>query len=175
MDSDGRRHPYEVLDYHGIPDAPVEIDAEIVPLIRAIWALGFDTELSCQDDDGRVWVELPGKHAQRLLNVIAGEDGELRANILRLVPVEIGPDGFYAHQEAHSWDLQTVALRDCGGEPDVWLSIGVRFPREQLRAVVAALEAIGVLRVEMAEYLTVPEPKITRLLDQAKRDRRWAA
>jgi hypothetical protein len=78
-----------IADYHGDPDDPVEIDVEIVPLIRAIWAFGFDTELSCQDQDGYVWVELPGKHAQRLLNVIAGEDSELRANILRLVPAEV--------------------------------------------------------------------------------------
>jgi hypothetical protein len=141
VDSEGRVHPFEVLDYHGIPDAPVEIDVEIVPLIKLIWAHGFDTELSCQDHDGYVWVELPGKHAQRLLNVIAGEDGELRANILRLVPAEVvEPCDFYAYQAAHSWECRTVAIHEPGSEPDVWLSVGVRFPREQLATVVAALE-----------------------------------
>jgi hypothetical protein len=141
MGNEGRQHPFELLDYHGDPDAPVEIDVEIVPLIRAIWTLGFDTELSCQDHDGYVWVELPGKHAQRLLNVIAGEDGELRANILRLVPVEVeDPDDFYAYLDAHGWELRTLAIHEPGSEPDVWLSVGVRFPRAQLPAVVAALE-----------------------------------
>lgn len=83
-------HPTEVLGYHGDPDDPVEIDVEIVPLVRAVWAAGFDTELSCQDHDGYVWLEFPGKHAQRFLNALAARDGELRANILGLVPVECG-------------------------------------------------------------------------------------
>jgi hypothetical protein len=37
MGNEGRQHPFEVLDFHGHPDAPVEIDVEIVPLLRAIW------------------------------------------------------------------------------------------------------------------------------------------
>jgi hypothetical protein len=130
----GRRHPCELLDYYG---EPVEIDVEIVPLIKAIWALGFDTELSCQDHHGQVWVELPGKHAQRLLNVIAKQDGELRANILGLVPVEYGPDEFDAYKLAHAWQLSVMALSDPGL---VWLGVGIHFPRSQLAAVVAALE-----------------------------------
>ena len=135
MDSRGRRHPFEVLDYYG---ERVEIDVEIVPLIRAIWALGFDTELSCQDDDGYVSVALPGKHAQRVLNAIAAADRELRANILGLVPIEVeDPEDFYAYQRAHAWRFSVGALSDPDG---VWLEVGVRFPRSQLPAVVAALE-----------------------------------
>jgi hypothetical protein len=141
---DSRCHPFEVLGYHGDPDDPVEIDVEIVPLVRAVWALGFDTELSCQDRDGYVWVELPGKHAQRLLNVVAREDGELRANILGLVPAEAAyPEAFYAYQRAHGWKFHVMPIAEGDGGPDVWLSVGVRFPRAQLSAVVAALEAVA--------------------------------
>ena len=39
MASNGR-HPFQLLHYCG---QPVEIDVEIVPLIKAVWALGFDT------------------------------------------------------------------------------------------------------------------------------------
>jgi hypothetical protein len=137
MGSGGRRHPFELLDYHGDPGEPVEIDAEIVPLIKEIWALGFDTELSCQDHDGYVWVELPGRHAQRLLNVIAGEVDELRANILGLAPIAVGPDQFEAYQREHAWRYSVMAVADPGL---VWLSVRILFPRDQLAAVVVALE-----------------------------------
>lgn len=130
-----RHHPFEVLDFVG---EPVEIDVEIVPLIRLIWSHDLETVLSCQDQDGYVWVELPGRYAQRLLNIVAGQDKELGRNILGSVPIEVDyPEGFDAYKRAHSWDYRTQAVFEDG---ELWLSVGIRFPRAQLPAVVAALE-----------------------------------
>jgi hypothetical protein len=62
----------------------------------------------------------------------------LRANILQLVPIEVeDPDDFYAYQDAHGWDCRTLTVFE-GGER--FLSVGVRFARAQLAAVVSALE-----------------------------------
>jgi hypothetical protein len=134
--SEGRHHPFEVLDYEG---GQVEIDVEIVPLAREIWWHGLETDLSCQDQNGRVWVEMPGRDAERLLRLLAHRDRELRANILGLVPEEhAGPNEFYEYQAAHGWTCR-VSAESAAGE--LWLSVGVRFPRDQLAAVVAALEA----------------------------------
>ena len=135
MASVASRHPFEVLDYEG---DPVQIDVEIVPLIKAIWWHGLETDLSCQDQDGRVWLEMPGRDAERLLRLLAHRDRELRANILGLVPEEhADPCDFYAYQAAHGWEYRVSAESYPGG---LWLSIGIRFPRDQLAPVVAALE-----------------------------------
>jgi hypothetical protein len=137
VDSEGRHHPFEVLDHDG---ERVEVDAEIVPLVELIWSHGLDTVLSCQDQDGGVWVELPGRDAQRLLRLVAAQDEELRANILGLVPIEVEPDDVDAYKRDHCWDYRTLAVFEDG---ELWLSIGLRFPRAQLPAVVAALAAVA--------------------------------
>ena len=116
----------------------VEIDVEIVALIKAIWWHGLETDLSCQSQDGRVWVEMPGRDAERLLRLLALRDPELRATILRLVPGEhADPCDFYEYQAAHGWQYRVSAESYPVG---LWLSVGIRFPRDQLTAVVAALE-----------------------------------
>ena len=53
----GYEHKYTVLeDFYTKTD--VEIDTKIVPLIKALWARGDVTTMSCQeDDDGNCWIE----------------------------------------------------------------------------------------------------------------------
>ena len=119
---------------------PIQIDVEIVPLIKAIWSHDFETLLSCQDQDGRVWVELPGRDAQRLLRLLAGQDGELRGHILRMLPIEVDPDEFDAYHAAHSWEYSVMALSEAG---ELFLAVSIRFPRDQLPAVVSALGAVA--------------------------------
>ena len=43
-----------VLEYY---DQAVEIDSEIAPLIEFLWSRDLETFNSCQDYEGRVWVE----------------------------------------------------------------------------------------------------------------------
>ena len=141
MDSEGRRHPFEVLDYLG---EPVEIDAEIAPLMRLVWQHELDTFNSCQDFNGRgiVRVEFDGPSATDFLNLVAGQDGELRDHILHSSPIEFtDPEGFDAWVREHG---STYSLLPWLGweEPDeMRFVVSVHFPRSDLSAVVAALEA----------------------------------
>jgi hypothetical protein len=75
----------------------VDIDAEMVPLIRRLWAMGLQTKGSCQDfgesilhnghrstspDDarqrfadfyrGQAWLKMPTEDATRLISIISG-------------------------------------------------------------------------------------------------------
>ena len=75
----------------------VDVDVEIVPLIELIWSRGIHTLLSCQDQDGLVWVEFPGPDAEQFVN-LAAADGELAANVLGLVPIDT--DDFEAYNVA---------------------------------------------------------------------------
>jgi hypothetical protein len=61
-----------------------------------------------------VWVELPGRDAERLIRVVASQDSELRGHILRMVPIEVGPDESDAYQAAHSWECRTLAVFEDG-------------------------------------------------------------
>lgn len=81
----------------------VEIDTEMVPLIAALWKLGYLTDMSCQDTGeymrdgtppeppedrgeaaqrmmGRAWVRMPEADATRLMGVVeaAGMGGSWR-------------------------------------------------------------------------------------------------
>ena len=149
-------HPFELLDYHG---DPVEIDAEIVPLMRLLWAHGLETFNSCQDfaGDGRVWVEFDGWSASHFVNVVAGQDDELRGHILHSAPREAGPPGDLLDAWAlpnpspqgitiwlreHGWTYSVLPWPDWGDDPDeIRFLVSVHFPRHDLPAVVAALEA----------------------------------
>ena len=70
--------------------------------------------------------------------LLAHRDRELRANIFGLVPEEhADPCEVYAYQAAHGWEYRVSAEAYPG---ELWLSVGIRFPRDQLATVVAALE-----------------------------------
>lgn len=121
-----RHHPFEILDYDG---EPVEIDTEIVPLMRLLWDHDLDTSLSCQADPeaaGRVWVEFWGPSAEHFIRLV-GRDPGLAA---RMLPCEPGYDG--------GWRYSTLPHRL--GDGELAFTISVFFPRSDLAAVVAALE-----------------------------------
>ena len=133
------RHPVELLDYHG---DPVQIDVEIVPLIRLLWAHGFETFNSCQDfaGDGMVWVEFDGPSATDFMNLVARLDGALRAHMLHSVPHGVdSPDVIDAWIGEHGWTYSVLPWVGWGDE--IQFLVSVHFPRHDLPAVVAALEA----------------------------------
>jgi hypothetical protein len=141
VDSEGRHHPFELLDYHG---EQVAIDVEIVPLIRLCWALELDTLFSCQEDeDGLVWVEFDGPSGEAFLNLVQRwADRDTSAHMRGSVPVEIDPFEFDAYKAAHCWRYQARPMPSYSEDESrpLGLSVSVRFPRAQLPAVVSALE-----------------------------------
>ena len=48
------------------PTGSVEVDAGIVDLLKAIWALNVETTMSCEDNMGSVWVQMQMEQFQRL-------------------------------------------------------------------------------------------------------------
>jgi hypothetical protein len=49
-----------------------DVDEGIAELILAMWKAGIETILSCQNNHGRVWVNLPAVDAERFLSIVAG-------------------------------------------------------------------------------------------------------
>jgi len=139
-------HPHSMLEHDG---EPVEIDVEIVPLIELVWSHGLDTFNSCQDfgGDGQVWVEFDGPSATDFLNLVAGQDRELRGHILRSVPIDVDyPEGFDAYQREHGWTYSVLPWPGWGDDPHaIRFVVSIHFPRGDLPAVVAALEAAQML------------------------------
>lgn len=125
-----------------MPDGhEVVIDQELVPLMKALWAMEFVTLMSCQDvgeaiDDGgttiyserhadyyrgRVWLKLPILDGQRLLRIVeAIPDSDFREHLRGSTP--------------ECW-TSTVYLWPTGLAD--WVDI--YFPRDQLPALVAGL------------------------------------
>jgi hypothetical protein len=134
-------HPFKVLDHDG---ERVEIDVEIVPLVELIWSHGLDTFNSCQnfDGDGLVWVEFDGPSATDFLNIVAGQDGELRGHMLHSVPIELDThEAFDAYVREHGWTYSVLPRPGWGDDPEeIRFLVSVHFPRGDLDAVVAALE-----------------------------------
>jgi hypothetical protein len=120
----------------------VEIDTEIAPFIDRLWKLNFTTLNSCQDNFGYVWVELFPDHLERLLTILADSDDDFlweRARDAvclsphdreRLVTQDLVP--------ADSWLLDVCAQQD-DDDPAIYLTVSLRFPRDQLARVESAL------------------------------------
>ncbi|MFI0452470.1 hypothetical protein [Actinomadura sp. 6N118] len=130
-----QHHPTHQLT---APDGQeVNIDVEIVPLVAALWRLGFETKVACQDAGeavreggtrapeadrprvsaklmGRAWLVIRHEHVPRFLEICSG----------------LGqPD---------DWIVRPVKKDRAADE---WLS--VVFPRELIPAAARAVQAAG--------------------------------
>lgn len=128
------------------PDGDVvNIDTEIVPLIARLWKLGLKTLNSCQDNFGYVWIELFADDVERLLTIIAQSGNDFISERAReafcLSPHDRDQLVTVYRRPADYWllDVDPFSYDD---EPEVRLSISLRFPREQLVQVETALAAI---------------------------------
>jgi len=138
------KHPFEVVHYEAYGEH-VEIDVEIVPLIRLLWAHGLDTFNSCQDYHDMVWIEFDGPSATEFLHVVASHDDALRGCALHSVPCEVdSPEMFDAWTRDHGWTYSALPWPGWGDDPEhIRFLVSVHFPRHQLDAVVAALREVG--------------------------------
>jgi hypothetical protein len=133
-------HPFKrVTDPHGFR---IEVDLEIVPLIRRLWTMGLETENSCQDNFGYVWVEFASaSFAETFLTAIAKNgDAELRyiaKNACALDPNDRERLTTQYRTWEDSWLIHAVTWGD--DDSEVSISISIRFPREHLSRVMAAL------------------------------------
>lgn len=142
-------HPTQRLT---APDGTeVDIDDEIVPLVRAVWALGLNTTASCQDfgdgtagqraakqhapryggdafiayHAGYAWLKMPQRDAYRLLNMLLST--EFRDKVaLRWTP--------------GSWRIHVpIVFDEDNGQMAPAYAAQIFFPREQLNSLTSVL------------------------------------
>jgi hypothetical protein len=129
----------------------VDIDTEIVPLVRALWALGLATTASCQDFGegtagqrtvnqhpsryggdafiayytGYAWLKMPTPDAQWLANMLLGT--EFHDKVTR-------------RWEPGSWRMHVPLIFDesCGIVPAY--ATQIHFPREQIASLTDTFE-----------------------------------
>jgi hypothetical protein len=124
----------------------VEIDNEIVPLISWLWSEEFITFNSCRNDSGYVWISFLSKHAERFLTLLANCDDPYISERARK-PFCLSPQDrdwlTTDYQEPIDyWLLDVVAHNDDEDDDEVWFTVSIRFPCEQLTRVMSALGAI---------------------------------
>lgn len=146
-------HPVQRLT---APDGTeVDIDEGIVPLVRAVWALGLNTEASCQDfgdgtagqraatehesryggdafiayHSGYAWLKMPLPDAYRFLNMLLGT--EFRDRVAR-------------RWTPGSWRIHVpVVFDDDNDEMALAYAAQIFFPRGQVDSLQSALERLS--------------------------------
>ena len=148
-------HPAQRLT---APDGTaVDIDTEIVPLVRALWALRLVTAASCQDFGegtagqreinqrpplkggdafiayytGYTWLKMPTPDAQRLATILL--DTEFRESIT-------------SRWEQGSWRMHVPLIFDESQGMIPASTAQIHFPREQVPRLTLALENMSHLR-----------------------------
>jgi hypothetical protein len=130
-----------------------DIDTEIVPLVRALWALGLTTTASCQDFGegtagqrmasqrpsryggnafiayytGYAWLKMPLPDAQRLANTLIGS--EFHDKVTR-------------RWEPGSWRMHVPLVFEENRGITLENAAQIHFPREQITRLTITLERI---------------------------------
>jgi hypothetical protein len=133
-------------------------DAELAPLMLALWRGGWDTVRSCQEHTtGKVWLAFPAaRYAEVFLDVVAAHAPEHSDLWLRAKAWGFGPCGERSEpledgvSPADAWEYHVTVVdgsydamtgRFIDTRPNFQLGISVLFPRNDLPEVLARLEA----------------------------------
>jgi hypothetical protein len=145
-------HPYERLLAPSGQQA--DIDAEMAPLVRALWFKGLMTEASCQDlgeataglrdleehtpryggngfiafHQGYAWLKMPRAHGQKFLNALVGTAFHDRA---------------VTRWQTGSWRLHVPVVYDEGHGFGLARAMQIYFPREQLDELTTVLAELS--------------------------------
>jgi hypothetical protein len=132
-----------------------EIDSEMVPLMRALWALNLTTTASCQDFGegtagqrlsnphtpryggdafiayhlGYAWLKMPVADAEHLGRMLL--DTRFRDKLTR-------------RWAPGSWRMHVPLISDDNGGIALDVAAQIHFPREQITSLTATLESIGI-------------------------------
>jgi hypothetical protein len=112
--------------------SPVPIDQEIVPLIKAMWALGIETSASCQDfeDSGAVQLVLPTCTDLHLFLTLVARNASKQV-ARGAARAGLPPAGWPLHVWSAGWER--------GKFTSVELCAAIHFPRHQLEEVTRVL------------------------------------
>lgn len=133
-----------------VGDWTADVDVELAPLIRELWAAGWSTYASCQDHPGtgKVWIGFSeSNHAAAFLNAVAIHQKSKKDSLWQrandwgfgfLEPTSV-------HNKGGDWEYHLTVTDDSHdnaaskfvafGKPDFLLSVSVLFPRRDLSVV----------------------------------------
>jgi hypothetical protein len=148
---------YTTPDNHKI-DA--DVDEKIAPLVLNLWKLGLKTNMSCQNNRGKVWIDFfCAFDAEEFCNHVAEYSDEPDSVYQRMNGGLLGGDPNYGweydihpcdHGLSYEWEEDEFGEEDpiesFDGEHTFIFSVSVRFPIEDLEHVEnrigAALEEV---------------------------------
>jgi hypothetical protein len=131
------RHPYELLVPPG-EEEPVQVDVALVPLVRALWAAGFEMVTCCQD----IGESIGGLNARRGAYWKGWVLLELRSRpARRLAELAATAGGFPMHwTDEAAWEMSIPVAMLGGIRPVIPDLVQVRFPASQVRDLTALVE-----------------------------------
>jgi hypothetical protein len=95
----------------------VEVDAGIVDLLKAIWALDVDTTMSCEDNMGSVWIQMHLEQFQKL-HAMSRQNDDLA---FFLDNCNYSMNCWTPEHYAYQFDLPSAPS---------FFSVGIRFPKQ---------------------------------------------
>jgi hypothetical protein len=129
-----------------VGDQKADVDEELAPLIEALWVLGLDSWLSCQDcgpqsgteDDRRIWIEMPMRDAEGFINIVAERPSDEIESLYNRIAWEWEPDDWETHRRNRAWHYAALpcALPEFGV---IEIGISIRFPYTDLPEVLERL------------------------------------
>ena len=126
----GEKHPQVKVNWYG---SKIEVDAGIVDLLKLVWQEGFETSNSCQDNDGKVWIQFTHLRDYKQLVRDAAKYGRDLYDFLVQSSKNLNV-AFRDDDDQEESDEEREIIRR---RPLVW-SVGLRFPKEE-RAIFARL------------------------------------
>lgn len=124
-------------------DRAAQVDEGIAPLILELWKAGIDTVMSCENNNGRVWIQFPSSDdAEQFVSIVAEDYDEDIYSIYNRAVGGWEDDDWETFRNEHAWRYDcsaedyNAALYDENGELEtpagsnryivIWVSI--RFP-----------------------------------------------
>jgi hypothetical protein len=159
-----QHHPHRQVQVRS-PSGPVEVDEGLEPLLRSLWSLGVNTEMSCRDNMGSVWIYTSLDDFQRL-HALARASDDLAYFL----------DS--CHYEMRSWTPEHFAS-ECGleqGDLQAQLRVSLRFPKQHMERFDAMLGALGpylpppVKRPRLAAPADAPAPPESEAVASLERE-----
>ena len=146
-------HSYKTIMIDGYP---VDVDVDIVDLVKALNELDLKTHMSCQDntDDHRVWICFyVSSYATRFLELVAAESETLQGCVLAATTqhydtlpdddIWVYKDRWWVDCFTHPFyaDERDVEDGEYEWQGDIVIRISVRFPRAHLDEVTRVVQA----------------------------------
>jgi hypothetical protein len=156
------KHRQVRVELHG---ELIDVDEEIAPLLKRIWDLGIETLNSCQEQDGRTWIEFASVNdikdfLSSLMLDDSGEHHDLYSFRNRVFRTREPNDDWEAFRRDVAWHygINVTDLNVGDDTADIMICPVVRFPASDLPEVMRRLQSA----VRPSSTTSGSEPSIAR-------------